>query len=1246
MRILAIRGRNLASLAEPFDIDFRSGPLAAAGLFAIAGPTGCGKSTLLDALCVALYDSTPRLNRAGTKGALPEVDGPIKPQDPRTLLRRGTAEGHAEVEFVGNDGHEYRATWSVRRARLRPGGKLQASEMRLVRLHDGQPIGNLKSEVLAEIAQRIGLSFEQFTRAVLLAQNEFAAFLKADEDERALLLQTLTGTDTFEAISRRAYERAKAEEQALAQLIKERDAHTPLDEAARRQLEQDRDAATQAVAALDKRKAELEGHARWHNDQMKLVQAQTQASAAHEKAVAAQSGAAELRGRLARVEAVQPARVQVAELDRCTGELVQAENVAKTAAESLTQAQTQQIRADQALAETRQMLSAAQAALAQESPRLDEAGALDAAIAATEPGYLKARELRDTEAKAKAEAETALAGKTGERQRTVQTHAQADEWLRGNAQLGELGENWPRWDALLGQASSASSTLGEAIESADAAAQTETAALKSHDQSLEDAAKADQEASQAEEALKATVTALSAFDSAALAQRRQEQEARSSALSAAERTWNALADALRRKQAQEQVTTDQGKVLAEAEAALKALQGERNTNQAAQSQARKSLEIAQRASGKDVEQMRSTLAQGEPCPVCGALDHPYATHDPKFDETLDGLRAEVSRLEQDGTRLAQNEAREKTRAETARARLAEANREQAQLAPQIAGATAQWSALPVAAAELDDIAPETRAAWFAQALGANHTLLETLGKEEAARRAAADARDAAQKTADAKRSTAALRGQSLEKAKGEAGQARSVAALKRQQLEAAKKTLDDLLGQIDPAFGEPPWRDEWRRNPPGFHALQRRFAGQWIAQRDALAAATSRLAVLDSELTGLRAQWAAAGQRFEAAHQQFERADRELAAKRTQRNALFAGRPVAVVKAGLEQAIAAAAQVVEQRTLDATTAGRTHSRAAEACEQMNKQLGATRTKLAQSTTALDAWIARSNAANPSPQQPLDLPGLRTLLAYDAQWMAKTREDLQSLAHAVESAKAVLAERSAQFRAHEQARPTSDSLETIQTALATLATAIQTASARATELELGMRTDDARRSATATLGDAIGKQGARSKVWSQLDALIGSADGKKFRNFAQQVTLDVLLGFANRHLKGLARRYRLQRIEDTLSLLVVDQDMADEVRSVHSLSGGESFLVSLALALALASLSSQRVKVESLFIDEGFGSLDTETLRIAMDALDALQAHGRKVGVISHVPEMSERIATQIQVRRLSGCQSRVVVAAV
>jgi exonuclease SbcC len=1241
MRILAIRGRNLASLAEPFEIDFRAEPLASAGLFAIAGPTGSGKSTLLDALCLALYDSTPRLRRAGTRGELPDADGTIKPQDPRTLLRRGSAEGRAEVEFAGNDGHDYRATWTVRRAHGRANGRLQATEMRLVRLPGEQPIGSLKTEVLEAIRQRIGLSFEQFTRAVLLAQNEFAAFLKADEDERALLLQTLTGSDLYEAISRRAFERAKAEQQALAQLQREREAQQPLDEAARGKLEQERNAANQAVAALDRRKAELDGHARWHRERLNLDQARNAAASAHGSAVAAEVAAAGQRDLLTQVEAVQAARMPVAELDRCGAELAQAEGGLRTATEAFEQAKAGQAQAEQRLAAARDGLTAAQSALAAAAPGIEEAAALDAAIAAIAPSHRQAQAQRDAEAKAQAEAETALALKASERQRTAAQQAAANAWLGAHAPLRELGEHWPRWDALLAQATGAARALTEAAGGVDSATRQESAAARRLESANRDAAQAAQQAALAEETLTAAAAALSGIDTEELAQRRREQEARNAALAEADRDWSALSDALRRKAEQVAAAQEQANLLAAAEPAVKRLEGERAANRAALEQARRSLEIAQRASGQGVEALRATLADGEPCPVCGAVEHPYATDDPKFAAALTALRAEAARIEQEATRLAQDEAREKNRAEMAVAGLASARAELDRLAPLIDGATVTWDAQPVAA-EAADMPPEARAGWFAQALAATRARLAGIGNEEAAHREKVSQRDAAQTAAEAKRAALAQSRQTLEQARGAAEQAKAVLQLKRQQQDRASQALGALLAEIDPAFGVQLWREDWEADPAAFHEARHDSATQWIAQRDALAEATARIAVLDGEIKGLQAQSAAARQRLEAARRHFEQIDRDLQARRVQRKALFEGRPVAEVRAVLDQAIASAAKAVEERAAEAKAAGEAFARATEAREQTNRRASDARTAQGAAASAVDAWIAAFNAAHPAPQA-LDQEGLRRLLAHDAEWMAQTRRQIDALRQAVQQAKAVLDERSGRLTAHDAARPTPDSLESVDAALATLTSARTAAAAQATELELGLRADDERRGATARLAEAIAAQEVRTRLWSQLGDLVGSADGRKFRNAAQQVTLDVLLGFANRHLKDLARRYRLQRIENTLSLLVVDQDMADEVRSVHSLSGGESFLVSLALALALASLSSQRVRVESLFIDEGFGSLDTDTLRVAMDALDALQSLGRKVGVISHVPEMSERIVTQIQVRRLAGCRSEVVV---
>ena len=195
-----------------------------------------------------------------------------------------------------------------------------------------------------------------------------------------------------------------------------------------------------------------------------------------------------------------------------------------------------------------------------------------------------------------------------------------------------------------------------------------------------------------------------------------------------------------------------------------------------------------------------------------------------------------------------------------------------------------------------------------------------------------------------------------------------------------------------------------------------------------------------------------------------------------------------------------------------------------------------------------------------------------------------------------------------------------------------------------EKQLELKQDDEKKQRIANIREELNAQQQKCSEWGALNDLIGSASGHKFRIFAQSLTLESLLAHANEHLNDFARRYQLQRVPGTdLELQIMDRDMADEVRSVQSLSGGESFLVSLALALGLASLSSTKTQVESLFIDEGFGTLDQETLDIAIASLDTLQGLGRKVGIISHVPILVERIGVRVVVEKMGGGQSRVFI---
>ncbi|MEG3023481.1 MAG: AAA family ATPase, partial [Akkermansia sp.] len=222
MRILAIRGKNLASLEGEFEVDFTVDPLKSAGIFAITGSTGSGKSTLLDTICLALFNDTPRINRASDNADIADVkELTIKQKDSRNILRRGTADGYAEVDFVALSGDKYRARWGVRRSRDKIDGSLQNATYKVSNLTSNSELQGGKTELLQLVRELIGLTFDQFTRAVLLAQGDFATFLKAAPKEKAELLEKLTGTDIYSRISSKIYENTKQAETELS-IITER----------------------------------------------------------------------------------------------------------------------------------------------------------------------------------------------------------------------------------------------------------------------------------------------------------------------------------------------------------------------------------------------------------------------------------------------------------------------------------------------------------------------------------------------------------------------------------------------------------------------------------------------------------------------------------------------------------------------------------------------------------------------------------------------------------------------------------------------------------------------------------------------------------------------------------------------------------------------------------------------------------------------------------------------------------------
>ncbi|QLA67557.1 exonuclease subunit SbcC [Enterobacter pasteurii] len=258
---------------------------------------------------------------------------------------------------------------------------------------------------------------------------------------------------------------------------------------------------------------------------------------------------------------------------------------------------------------------------------------------------------------------------------------------------------------------------------------------------------------------------------------------------------------------------------------------------------------------------------------------------------------------------------------------------------------------------------------------------------------------------------------------------------------------------------------------------------------------------------------------------------------------------------------------------------------------------------------------------------------------DEATIRQLEQQKQTLENQLQQATALSGQAGQQLQAHQALRP--EGLDTdaasLQAQLQQLGQQLRDNTTHQGEIRQQLKQDADNRLHQQALMQQIEEAARLADDWGYLNSLIGSSTGDKFRKFAQGLTLDNLVWLANQQLNRLHGRYLLQRkASDALELEVVDTWQADAVRDTRTLSGGESFLVSLALALALSDLVSHKTRIDSLFLDEGFGTLDSETLDTALDALDALNATGKTIGVISHVEAMKERIPVQIKVKKING----------
>lgn len=1067
------------------------------------------------------------------------------------LMTEHTADCLAEVEFESR-GQRYRAFWAQRRARGKVDGRLQAPQVELA-LADGSIITTSIKEKLEEIEARTGLDFSRFTRSVLLAQGQFADFLNSSDKDRAELLEQLTGTDIYSDISQRVYLRTDQLKRELEQLQARAGGVQLLPEAGRMALQEQAGQLAAQLPSLQAAQRHSHEALAWRQE---LDKVQALLQVAEGEAHAAQQAREDAAPARERLQRAQPAEAAWPDYSHW-----------QQAVQAQAEAGEGRVRAQQRLAEHREL---------------------------ERNGLWQCLQLALQNAQASADAL-----QRDERRLEEQQAIQA-----GLAGHGQLGEKLPGWRARFTQLQAthqqqtqAQQALGEATGK-HAQAQAQLQAGEADRAGLVTAL--EQAAAHLDTQRQQFSTACGGASLEALRASRDQLRERYAAL----RDLSPLADQLQSLHAQS--SAGQAR-LQQLQSALLDDERQLSAARSAAAAAKATWDDRQRIATLERQIMdlaghRAALEDGQPCPLCGATEHPAIEQYRQLDPSA--AQAAASAAEQQHQQASAAQQRAEVQHAARHSELAHCGQQLQAVNGQYAALTEEWAGrcaqLQLTQGEGDEQAALQAELDATRAAGTQ--LGEQVGRLEQQQAAVQAAQQACEEQLLAlERHDTRLQGlrESL-----------ALAASREQELGdrhaaavAEVQRLRQLLSADLPGGELPADAEAWLQQREQEWGQWRQREAELQQLRQLLVERRSAAAQADEQRGHWQQRWDDSGHAAEP-------------------GPVLA--PVADPAAALRQAIAALEQVRQQLQRAAAEA-----HAAEVLMESRTQ------DLRQAETRLDVALREHGFSNAG-----------ALLA--ARLPPGQRERLQAQQEALAQALADARSRTAQLREREQelqSSPRSDAaVEQLQQQVQESEAAVQQVRDQATQLRTRLELDAAQRSGLQALHAQIGEAGARLEHWQHLNGLIGSAQGDKFRTFAQGLTLDQLVRLANQHLQRLdGGRYLLARAGAGLALSVLDTWQADARRDTRTLSGGESFLVSLALALGLSDLVSHKTRIDSFFLDEGFGSLDPDSLDVALDALDSLNAQGKLIGVISHVEAVKERIPVQIQVRKTRGLGHSTVV---
>ena len=1196
MKILSIRLKNLASLAGEHFIDFESEPLAHAGLIAIIGKTGAGKSTILDAMCLALFNKIPRLK--DSDGKLLDVDGSeLLTNSPLTVLRRGTGHGFAELCFVAQDQKHYLARWEIKRARENASGKLQSVQRSLKCLTDGVVVADKTKAVETHIQQITQLSFEQFTRAVLLAQSEVTAFLKARDNERGELLEYLTNSSIFAKIGQLAFEKTKEvrlQREKLESVLGHIEIRSDEEIA---ELQQRFQQLQQHVQQLENEKNQFRQQQQWFEQRDKINKDIALKKQDYDLQLKAQENIAKDRYLLSQLETfaeIRPIVFQQQQLQRTLQQLApqiqQKHHEFSTLTTQFEQQKTLYTQVETTLNQFQDFEQKHQNELTQVRKFVQERDYI--------AEEYKKTKIRLTQLESQ---QQPLIEQQQQLEQSIQNlsaqHTACLEQLKHSAQYAPLDNGLnahiQQLKQFIQQYQKVENTLGSIQQ-----AQTQLKQDQNTFNSL-----------------------ITQFGTPQQIEQRIEQQSK---LKEAQQIRLNQLDAIQQKlqhyfELKNEVLTQQNKFETVQKQAQQLEQHRKNAEQdyqAAKTEREKLQQILQQQRllhAENIEHLRAELKHGEACLVCGSSEHPYRDDESQISKALYALQ------QQQELQAIQQEQQLFQLWQKAQQQFTQSYTEQNQLQQQLQ--------------QLNEKV-KTHDQVLQQHVSQTNIQLDfSLTEHDITTKMQSLVLQASQTQ------------QQLEKELLQLNQANKDQHVLNQNIQNILhqlQTIEHLQQQIQHIVDCLNADDKmaWSKHDVSIsqhilQALQQRsqqleHAESLIKQKEQI---DQQLNVLKTNLTGLITQQTECAQHLK---------DIEIKGKQNTDAAnqlIITMTGSAEIKANewLQQHDQQRQQLQNQyqQLKQSFEQARQHfEQQKNMLEQLKVQQQQNHNSLELCKTEITNWLAQ--------HQNFAEDQLSELLAFSSTQEQQIRNAIQQADRALSEANSALKTMQEQLNVHLQSEPNIQ-VEQLTELINANQEILQQTTDQRDQLKLQLEVHQQNLAKQKKFADQIQQIQQQEHRWNKISSLIGDSKGKEFRDLAQQYNLDILLEYANQQLAMLSQRYTLKRLDNSLSLAIIDHDMDGETRSVASLSGGESFLTALAISLAIANMASGSMKIESLFIDEGFGTLDASSLHMVMNALDQLQSQGRKVILISHIQEMHERIPVQIQVQPMGSGSSRIEV---